>query len=128
MIPQVGSVVAKVANACAQCRVAKSQPRCPRMAALPVQRVTPSLWPFWYVRIDYFVAAVMTRDVFTCLVVRTFHLDLAHSLTTQSCLMAVTRFGTNRGPTLEISFDNGTDFKEANREMVCDINEDCAGN
>ncbi|XP_053699076.1 uncharacterized protein LOC128746050 [Sabethes cyaneus] len=138
VIPQVGSVVAKVAKACIQCKVTKCRPRCPRMAALPVQRVTPYLRPFCFVGIDYFGPITVSCGrrsekrwivLFTCLVVRAVHLEVAHSLTTQSCLMAINRFIAHRGPPLEVFTDNGTNFKGASKEVedkVHSINEDCA--
>ncbi|XP_062551349.1 uncharacterized protein LOC134216493 [Armigeres subalbatus] len=139
MIAQVGSVVSKVARECVQCKIAKSRPRSPRMAALPVQRLTPYLRPFCFVGIDYFGPLAVTSGrrsekrwivLFTCLVVRAVHLEVAHSLTTQSCMMAITRFICRRGPPLEVFSDNGTNFKGASRELVNEvrnINENCAG-
>ncbi|XP_065092105.1 uncharacterized protein LOC135712935 [Ochlerotatus camptorhynchus] len=138
VIPQVGSVVAMVGKACIQCRVAKSRPRCPRMAALPVQRVTPYVRPFCFVGVDYFGPITVSTGrrsekrwivLFTCLVVRAVHLEVAHSLTTQSCLMAIKRFTSYRGPPLEVFSDNGTNFKGASKELmenVRSINVDCA--
>ncbi|XP_055634234.1 uncharacterized protein LOC129774508 [Toxorhynchites rutilus septentrionalis] len=135
----MGSIVAKVAKACIQCKVTKSRPRCPRMAALPVQRVTPFQRPFSFVGLDYFGPITVSLGrrsekrwvvLFTCLVIRAVHLEIAYSLTTQSCLMAITRFVSLRGPPLEIFSDNGTNFKGASRELLDQlhsINEECAG-
>ena len=109
------------------CRINKNRPQIPRMAALPIQRLTPFLRPFSFVGVDYmgpFVVTVGRRSekrwivLFTCLVVRSVHLEVAHSLTTQSCLMAIRRFICRRGPPTEIFSDNGSNLRGASKEII----------
>lgn len=67
--------------------------------------------------------------VFTCLVTRAVHLEVAHNLSTDSCVMAIRRFVRRRGPPIEIFSDNGTNFVGANNELVKQIktiNSECA--
>ncbi|XP_055632593.1 uncharacterized protein LOC129773068 [Toxorhynchites rutilus septentrionalis] len=52
-IPHVDAVVRKVSSLCVWCKVHRSRPQVPRMAPLPVQRLTPNLRPFSYVGVDY---------------------------------------------------------------------------
>ncbi|XP_053686297.1 uncharacterized protein LOC128735839 [Sabethes cyaneus] len=138
LIPKVGAIIADAARSCIWCKVNRNRPQIPRMASLPVQRLTPHLRPFSYVGVDYLgpftVLSGRRSDkrwivIFTCFVVRAIHLEVAHSLTTQSCLMAIRRFISYRGPPLELFSDNGTNFKGASKEIAAkirDIDEECA--
>ena len=67
--------------------------------------------------------------LFSCLVTRAVHLEVAHGLTTQSCLMAVYRFVGRRGWPCEFFSDNGTNLRGASKEVlevVRGIGDDCA--
>ncbi|XP_062542502.1 uncharacterized protein LOC134210470 [Armigeres subalbatus] len=70
--------------------------------------------------------------LFTCLTIRAIHLELVHSLTSTSCVMAFRRFVARRGAPMEIFSDNGTNFVGANRQLseekqnIRKINETCA--
>ena len=55
--------------------------------------------------------------VFTCLAIRAVHIEIAHDLTTDSFIEALTRFVSRRGPPIEIYSDNGTNFKEAEADI-----------
>ncbi|XP_055542702.1 uncharacterized protein LOC129728293 [Wyeomyia smithii] len=108
------------------------------MAPLPEQRITPYLRPFSYVGVDYlgpFEVSVGRRSekrwivLFTCMVTRAIHLEVAYRLTTQSCLMATFRFLSRRDWPLEFFSDNGTNFQGASKElkeMFRTISEGCA--
>ncbi|XP_055612548.1 uncharacterized protein LOC129759164 [Uranotaenia lowii] len=120
------------------CKMRKCMPETPRMASLPIQRLTPFKRPFTFVGLDYLgpieVAVGRRREkrwvvVFTCLVVRAVHLEVAHSLSAQSCLMAIRRFVNRRGPPSEYFSDNGTNLRGASKEItqqVRDIQTVCA--
>ncbi|XP_055523080.1 uncharacterized protein LOC129717248 [Wyeomyia smithii] len=137
-IPHVDAVVRKVSSSCVWCKVHRSRPQVPRMAPLPVQRLTPNLRPFSFVGVDYlgpFDVTVGRRTekrwiaLFTCLVTRAVHLEVAHGLSTQSCLMAVYRFVGRRGWPCEFFSDNGTNLRGASKEVlevVRGIGDDCA--
>lgn len=55
--------------------------------------------------------------------VRAIHIELAHSLSTDSANMTVKRFIARRGTPLIIHCDNGTNFKGMNKELKFAINE-----
>ncbi|XP_062714303.1 uncharacterized protein LOC109417163 [Aedes albopictus] len=137
-ILHVDAVVRKVAASCVWCKVHRCRPETPRMAALPVQRLTPNLRPFSYVGVDYlgpFDVTIGRRTekrwiaLFTCMVTRAVHLEVAFGLTTQSCLMAIHRFIGRRGWPVEFFSDNGTNLRGASKEVVESvqgISDDCA--
>ena len=132
------STVNKVMKKCQRCKVTKCRPLNPRMAPLPEERLTPFIRPFSYVGVDYLgplETSVGRRKekryvaVFTCLVTRAVHLEVAYNLSTDSCILAVRRFVRRRGPPVEIFSDNGTNFVGASNELkeqIRCINIDCA--
>ncbi|XP_055523114.1 uncharacterized protein LOC129717278 [Wyeomyia smithii] len=129
-VPKLRSLVEKVMKSCIWCRVVKAAPRPPVMAPLPKMRLTPFLRAFTYVGLDYFgpVYAKVGRSLakrwvalFTCLTIRAVHMEVVHSLSTESCIMAVRRFVSRRGPPREFYTDNGTCFQGASRELKEEI-------
>ncbi|XP_049294220.1 uncharacterized protein LOC125769530 [Anopheles funestus] len=137
-IPHLDAAVRRETAKCMWCKVRRNQPTTPRMAPLPPQRLTPNVRPFSYTGVDYigpYEVSIGRRTekrwivLFTCLVVRGIHLEIAHSLSTMSCMMALRRFICRRGWPIEFVSDNGTNFKGASREIVGalrDIEEECA--
>ncbi|XP_062539013.1 uncharacterized protein LOC134207307 [Armigeres subalbatus] len=126
-IPKMRPAIQQVVSKCIWCKVNKCRPRTPRMAPLPVEQVTSHLRPFSSVGLDYLGPVEVTvgrrREkrwvaVFTCLAVRAVHLEVVHSLTTESCRMAITRFRSKFGKPSQIFSDNATCFRGANNEMV----------
>ena len=96
------------------------------MADLPRPRVTPDQPPFTCVGIDYFGPFLVHqkrslvkryRAIFTCLALRTVHLEISHSLDTDSFSLALRRFIARRGQVKEIRSDNGTNFTGAEKEL-----------
>lgn len=55
--------------------------------------------------------------IFTCLTVRAVHIEVAHSLETDSFINCLQRFICRRGQPAEIKSDNGTNFVGAEREV-----------
>jgi hypothetical protein len=55
--------------------------------------------------------------LFTCLVTRAIHLEIAFSLETDSCVNAIRRFIARRGTVKLFRSDNGTNLVGAEREM-----------
>ncbi|XP_055614291.1 uncharacterized protein LOC129760657 [Uranotaenia lowii] len=117
---------------CMWCKVYKARPVAPQMAPLPKVRVTPNVRPFSFTGIDYFGPyyikigrAVAKRWVvlFTCLTVRAIHLEIAASLSTDSCKKAIRRFIARRGAPEEIYTDHGTNFKGASRELKAELSK-----
>ncbi|XP_053690919.1 uncharacterized protein LOC128739459 [Sabethes cyaneus] len=137
-IPKIRMAIQQVMKECVWCKVNRCYAEVPMMAPLPVQRITQQLRPFSAVGVDYLgpVEVVVNRRkekrwiaLFTCLAVRAVHLEVVHSLTTQSCLMAIRRFICRRGVPDEIFSDNGTNFKGASKELIAwvkRINSECA--
>lgn len=132
------AIIDKVVKQCQRCKILKAKPQSPRMAPLPAQRLTTHIRPFSYVGVDYLgpLEVVVGRRkekryvaVFTCLVVRAVHLEVAFELSTSSCVMAIRRFVRKRGSPVEIFSDNGTNFLGASRilaDQIRKINIDCA--
>ncbi|XP_055608517.1 uncharacterized protein LOC129755850 [Uranotaenia lowii] len=52
----------------------------------------------------------------TCLTTRAVHMEVVHSLSSQSCIMAIERFTGIRGTPLEFFSDNGTNFQAVSKE------------
>ncbi|XP_062699013.1 uncharacterized protein LOC134284280 [Aedes albopictus] len=118
------TVVKQVTAACQWCKVMKATPKVPRMAPLPVARLSSFARPFTYTGIDFFgpllvkvgrSAAKRWICLFTCLTTRAVHVEVAYSLSTQSCVKCVRRFVCRRGAPAEIYTDNGTNFLGAER-------------
>ena len=55
--------------------------------------------------------------ILTCLVTRAIHIEIAHTLTTDSCILALRNFMAVRGTPLELISDQGTNFIGADREL-----------
>ena len=55
--------------------------------------------------------------IYTCLTVRAVHIEVAHSLDTDSFINSLRRFTARRGPPKEIRTDNGTNFVGGEREL-----------
>ncbi|XP_062707837.1 uncharacterized protein LOC134288109 [Aedes albopictus] len=129
-ITRLRTVVKKIVKQCMWCRVYRAVPHPPKMAALPQPRVQPYVRPFSFVGLDYFGPMIIKRGrtnikrwvaLFTCLTVRAVHLEVVHSLSTESCKMAIRRFIARRGAPREIFSDNGTNFRGAARDLAEEI-------
>ena len=130
-IIKANSAVRQLISSCVICRRIKSTPQDQKMADLPEDRLTPAP-PFTYVGVDYFGPYVTKEGrkerkrygaLFTCLVSRAVHIEVAHTLDTDSFLHALRRFIARRGQVREIRSDNGTNFVGARRELREAINE-----
>lgn len=96
------------------------------MADLPEDRVHSEKPPFSYVGVDCFGPFMVKQGrshvkrygcIFTCVVVRAVHIEILHSLDTDSFLNALQRFMARRGQLELIRSDNGTNFVGGNREL-----------
>lgn len=96
------------------------------MADLPEERLVPDKPPFTTVGVDCFGPFQVRRCrslvkryvvIFTCLTIRAVHIEVAHSLDTDSFLLALRRFIARRGQVEEIRSDNGTNFTSGEREL-----------
>ena len=96
------------------------------MGDLPKDRVTPNEAPFTRVGVDYFGPFLVKRArselkrygcIFTCLATRAIHIEVSHTLETDSFINALQRFIARRGEPIEIRSDNGTNFTGAQVEL-----------
>src|SRR5204863_7547152 len=85
-------------NRCKFCAIRRAQPLQPRMGDLPTTRLTTQVTPCYNTGIDYFgpITVTVARRhekrygvLFTCLSIRAIHLEIAHSLTNDSTIMAI---------------------------------------
>ncbi|XP_065094804.1 uncharacterized protein LOC135715461 [Ochlerotatus camptorhynchus] len=138
-VSELRTAVKKVASCCNWCRVYKSKPQVPPMAPLPPARLTPYVRAFTFTGLDYFgpITVRFGRGgvkrwvaLFTCLGTRAVHLEVAYTLSSESCKMAIRRFIARRGAPQEIYSDQGTNFQGAStelRQQIGAINRDLAG-
>ncbi|XP_053686937.1 uncharacterized protein LOC128736478 [Sabethes cyaneus] len=101
------------------------------MAPLPAARLASFERPFSHIGVDYF-GPVMVKvgrslakrwvALFTCLTIRAIHLEIAFSLSTESCICCFRRFVGRRGAPLEVYSDNGTNFIGAEKVLMQQIN------
>ena len=111
---------------CTQCRHAHAPLGSQQMAPLPPSRFEVGQPAFTYTAVDYFgpLEVRVKRStvkrwgcLMTCLTTRAVHLEVAHSLTTDSFLLAFRRFASTYPGVREMLSDNGTNFVGADREL-----------
>ena len=111
---------------CVICCAQRAKPLAPIMAALPAGRLAYRERPFNRCGMDYFgplfVKIGRRREkrwgvIFTCLTTRAVHLELAHSLTASSAIMALQRLAARREAPKAAYRDNGTNFRGASGEL-----------
>ncbi|XP_055605793.1 uncharacterized protein LOC129753966 [Uranotaenia lowii] len=125
-IGNLRSLVKRISKECLRCKVRKPRILMPRMAPLPKARLQAFVRPFTFVGLDYFgplnvrIGRSTSKRwiaLFTCLTIRAVCLEVVHSLSTESCKMAIRRFISRHGAPLEIYSDNGTNFVGAANEL-----------
>ena len=125
-IMQVTAAVRSVLHRCFSCRRRNQAPCNQKMAALPAARLMAGVAPFENIGVDYFGPMFVTQGrsqvkrwgcLFTCLTTRAVHLEVAHTLDTESFLAALARFESRRGRPAKIFSDNGTNFTSADKEL-----------
>ena len=103
------------------------------MADLPCDRLEPAP-PFTYSGVDFFGPFYVKEGrsekkrwgcLFTCLVTRAIHLEVANSLTTDSFINAYRRFVGRRGPIRQLRSDRGTNFVGARNELQASLDKMC---
>ncbi|KAF4514212.1 UNVERIFIED_CONTAM: hypothetical protein B566_EDAN019445, partial [Ephemera danica] len=121
-----GAAVKRVLRSCFTCRRLNAPKGSQLMAPLPAFRVNPGWYPFTNVGLDYFGPMFVKRGrgsekrygcLFTCLQSRAVHIEVAHSLTTDSFMLALSRFIARRGKPTIVCSDNGSNFVAADREL-----------
>jgi hypothetical protein len=116
----------RVLNKCVDCSKRQAPVGEQKMADLPEHRVTPDRPPFTFVGVDCFGPFMIKRGrslvkrygvLFTCLTIRAIHLEVAHSLDTDSFLNSMRRFIARRGPPEVMRSDNGGNFVSGEKEL-----------
>ena len=113
------SSVRDVTKTCFDCRKRQAPVLQQKMASLPENRVTPSKPPFTSVGVDCFGPFTARRRrtttkrygiLFTCLAVGAVHIEIIHSMDTESFINALRRFIARRGKPEKIQSNNGGNF------------------
>ena len=124
--------VRRVLRECTLCRHRDAKPVEQRMADLPDDRISAGGAPFSCVGIDLFGPFAVKRGrsavkrygcIFTCLKIRAVHIEVVHSLDTDSFINALQRFICRRGSVKEIRSDNGSNFTAAEKELRTALNQ-----
>ncbi|XP_064556803.1 uncharacterized protein LOC135441214 [Drosophila montana] len=124
-ITKLRRVLRTVISGFSVCKLHREQPAPPIMGPLPEDRLEANGWPFKFTGLDYFGPLLVTIGrrkekrwvaLFTCLTTRAIHLELAHDLSNDSCIIVIRNFLCRRGPVLRLRSDNGKNFVVANRE------------
>ena len=120
------SSIRNTVNTCFDCRRRQAPVMQQKMASLPENRITSSKPPFTYVGLDCFGPFTVRRGrttakrygvLFTCLAIRAVHIEVLHSMDTESFINALRRFIARRGRPEEIRSDNGGNFVKGEREL-----------
>lgn len=131
-IPGLRHEVRSAQSHCQACQNDRAKPRVPEMGQLPRARLEKNVRPFTKTGLDYFgpIEVIVKRSrekryvaLFTCLSTRAVHLEIANSLSTDSCIMAIRRFVSRRGCPEEIFSDNGTNFHGSHNELKAALKE-----
>lgn len=125
-IPKLRVALKSFIRHCQVCKNTRAAPNPPQMAQLPIARLSSFTRPFTFIGIDYFgpMNVKVGRRIekrwgmlITCLTVRAVHIEISHTLSTDSCLMNLRNFMARRGTPRKIYCDNGTNFHGAEREL-----------
>jgi transposase InsO family protein len=118
--------VRAVAQACALCRLRRASPRAQPLGDLPAERLEAYQRAFAHTGQDYFgpcwVSIGRRREkrwvaLYTCLSTRAVHLEVVHTLSTDSAINALRRFAARRGWPQTMYSDNQTSFRAAALEL-----------
>ncbi|XP_045198356.2 uncharacterized protein LOC123552681 [Mercenaria mercenaria] len=126
------SAVKKTIGRCIVCKRQHSPSLTQQMAPLIQEQTTPDKPPFTFVKVDYFGPLMVKSGrsclnrygcLFSCLTTRAVHLEVAHSLTTDSFMAAYQRFTSRRGHPEKVFSDNGTNLVSGDKELKRSIEE-----
>ena len=118
--------VRRVLSRCIVCKRFGAKPLVQQMAELPRCRLDAFNPPFTNVGIDLFGPFMVKRGrslqkrygcLFTCMTVRAVHLEVCHSLDTDSFIHSLHRFMSRRGCPKRIFCDNGTNLVGAEGQL-----------
>ncbi|XP_046550437.1 uncharacterized protein LOC124260222 [Haliotis rubra] len=110
---------------CVICRKQRGSVQEQKMSNLPTERMSEAP-PFTYCGMDMFGPFYVKEGrkelkrygaLFTCLVCRAVHIEVTHTLSTDSFINALRRFISVRGPVRQLRCDQGTNFVGAQGEL-----------
>ncbi|XP_065081042.1 uncharacterized protein LOC135703693 [Ochlerotatus camptorhynchus] len=125
-VPKLKATYRTVRKECQECKNDRASPQPPAMSDLPPYRLAAFTRPFTYMGVDYFgpITVIVGRRsekrwgvLATCLTTRAIHLELAHTLTTDSCILVIRNIMARRGTPAVIFSDRGTNFQRASKEL-----------
>ena len=125
------SLIGHHISKCVTCRKLRASPQQQVMAELPTDRFE-QVPPFTFSAVDYFGPFYIKEGhkemkrygvLFTCMVSRAIHLEIATSLTTDLFLNAYRRFVCHRRPIQQLRSDQGTNFVGAKNELEAALHE-----
>ncbi|XP_055613505.1 uncharacterized protein LOC129759945 [Uranotaenia lowii] len=125
-VPKLRSAYKKIRSNCQTCKNLRARPQPPLMSELPVGRLAAFSRPFSHMGLDYFGPMIVVNGrkqekrwgvLATCLTIRAIHLQVVHTLTTNSCILAIRNIMARRGVPVCIYSDRGTNFIGADREL-----------
>lgn len=126
------SAVKSVTKNCIICKRLRGILCKQQMAPLRTEQLTADKPPFTYTGVDFFGplqvkfgrgTAKRYGCLFTCLTSRAVHLEVTHSLTTDSFIAAFQRFICRRGTPEKVYSDNGTNIVSGQKELCRNIRE-----
>ncbi|XP_062541184.1 uncharacterized protein LOC134209208 [Armigeres subalbatus] len=125
-IPRLKAAYSQIRKDCQKCKVILAKPNPPAMGDLPPARLSAFARPFTHMGVDYFGPLLISIGrrtekrwgvLATCLTTRAIHLQIAHTLTTDSCIMAIRNIMARRGIPAAIYSDRGTNLRAASKEL-----------
>lgn len=131
-IPRLRQALKKARSSCQHCKIQRARAAEPMMSPLPRHRLAAFTRPFTFVGVDCFGPLTVTVGrrnekrwgmLFTCLTIRAIHIEIAHSLTSDSCIMCIRNFIARRGRPDTMISDNGTNFHGATNELQSSLRE-----
>lgn len=130
-IPHGNALARKVVNSCMICRKNQRSFSKQIMAELPSYRIIGDDPPFTETGVDNFGPFYVVNGrkhekrygtVFTCLKSRAIHIEVSHSLSTDSFIHSLRRFISRRGNVKKLHSDNGKNFTAASKQLNEEIN------
>ena len=118
--------VHRLVRNCFDCKRLCEVPCQHKMADLPGDGITAEKPPFTFVGVDCFGPFLVKRGrslverygvIFTCLTIRAIHIEIIHSMDTDSSINALRRFIARRGRPNEIRCENGTNLKAGESKL-----------
>ena len=126
------NLVRKIVKGCLQCRKYHGKPLSQVMGELTLERVTGDKPASNCTGLDCFEPFDVVRGrkhekqyglIFICLASKAIHLEVLHSLSTDSFINGLRRFICRRGTVSSLLSDNGTNFRGAQRELKSALQE-----